>query len=243
MASRLGHHPCTWHCVLLSCGPGASGSQGLGWSLTGQVRSTGRSGTCSPNRWGACLRAESPGASEARLLWGSRRARDRRGHPLARLANFTGNLWPPRQWGSLPSGPCAPHPASPTPSSVVSQVPVDGPEAETEAEEPPGSLHQVRRPGFRPADRPTSSCRLGPPEGLPRPGRCSVTSDQPCPVQAPWLGGHDVCHAEGPRCCLRVDVALLQMGKLRLAGGPLGRKWQSQDSRAEPSRPCPHQGG
>lgn len=146
--------------------------------------------------------------------------------------------------GSLPSGPCAPHLASPTPSSVVLQVPVDGPEAETEAEEPPGSPHQVRCPGFCPGDRPTSSCRLGTPEGLPKPGRCSESpAISPAQCRPRCWGGHDVCHIEGPRCCLQVDVALLQMGKLRLAAGPLGRKWQSQDSRAEPSRPCPHQGG
>lgn len=53
-----------------------------------------------PNRWGACLRDESPGASEARLLWRSRRAQDRWSHPLGRLANFTGNLWP--QWQAGP---------------------------------------------------------------------------------------------------------------------------------------------
>ena len=36
-----------------------------------------------------------------------------------------------------------PYPAAPTPSCVVLQVSVDGPEAETQAEETPGSLHQV----------------------------------------------------------------------------------------------------
>lgn len=41
-----------------------------------------------------------------------------------------------------------PYSAAPTPSCVVLQVSVDGPEAETQAEEPPGSLHQVRRPRF-----------------------------------------------------------------------------------------------
>lgn len=69
------------------------------------------------------------------------------------------------------------------PSSLVLQVPVDGPEAETEAEGPHGALRQVRRP----------CCSLGPPRfpswGVLR----AATSYQPHPVRAPCcqVGGAD----------------------------------------------------
>lgn len=56
-------------------------------------------------------------------------------------AKFIGNLRPSGRRGA-PLG-LSPQPALPTPSSAVLQVPVDGPEAETEAEEPPGSLPKV----------------------------------------------------------------------------------------------------
>lgn len=59
-------------------------------------------------------------------------------------ANFTGNLWP---WWWAPVSPQAGHGAlTPTPPpcfSCLLQVPVAGPDVETEAEEPRGGLHQV----------------------------------------------------------------------------------------------------
>lgn len=82
-----------------------------------------------------------------------------------------------------------PYPAAPTPSCVVLQVSVDGPEAETQAEETPGSLHQVCRPTV-PLEDFFQQARV--PAGLPSQGSAVTALLHACRLC--WVGvGADVC--------------------------------------------------
>lgn len=102
-----------------------------------------------------------------------------------------------RHWGSKP---CAPTLLScllwsVLSSSVVLQVPVDGPEAEREAEEPHGGLHQVRM-GFCPGERLASSPAGWGPRGFPQLGGAQSHHQLPAPplcrarAGAGWAGAH-----------------------------------------------------
>lgn len=146
-----------------------------------------------PEQVGVCHMDESSGASEARPGLELRGALSQLyREPVAAVAG--GRASPGAGIGELSA---ERPPASLAlrrgvlPSSLVLQVPVDGPEAETEAEGPHGALCQVRRP----------CCSLGPPRfpswGVLR----AATSYQPHPVQAPCcqVGGAD----RDTEACLR----------------------------------------